>query len=87
MNILKKLKELNIGVNERLDTVNELIEKFNFTIKEVEVLKKISLNKTNKEIAEILFISENTVKFHVKNILKKLKVSSKKDAKYHYLNY
>ena len=81
------LKAQNKGLDQRPDTINELIEKFNFTLKEIEVLKVLSLNKTNKEIAEMQFISENTVKYHIKNILKKLKVKSKEDAKYHYLNF
>ncbi len=81
------LKAQNKGLNQRSDTVSELIERFNFTLKEIEVLKIISLNKTNKEIAKTLDISENTVKYHVKNILKKLEVTSREGAKYHYLNF
>jgi DNA-binding CsgD family transcriptional regulator len=82
-----KLKFQNKGILEREATVTELIEKFKFTIKEVEILKILATNKTNKQIAESQFISENTVKYHIKNILKKLDVKSKQDAKYHYLNY
>ena len=35
--------------------------------------------KTNKEIADALFISENTVKFHVRNILQKTGCKSRND--------
>ena len=40
--------------------------------REQEVLDLVSQGLTNKEVAERLFISENTVKFHMKNILDKL---------------
>ena len=70
----KRLKTINKGLNERSATMQELIEAFGFTLKEITILKELSLNKTNKEIAESQFISENTVKFHIKNICKKLGV-------------
>jgi DNA-binding NarL/FixJ family response regulator len=42
------------------------------THREVEVLKLMADQKSNAQIAEILFVSENTVKTHVSNILAKL---------------
>ncbi len=45
--------------------------------RELETLKLIAENLTNKEIADRLFISLNTVKTHVKNILLKLEVDSR----------
>lgn len=36
--------------------------------------------KTNKEIAETLFVSEKTIKTHVSHILNKLKVSDRTQA-------
>jgi DNA-binding NarL/FixJ family response regulator len=41
------------------------------TQREVEVLRLIAAGKTNREIAEELFISLNTVLHHVSNILSK----------------
>jgi len=82
----QELKTLNKGIIERPDTTEELIKKFSLTIKEIEILKKLSLNMTNKEIANSQNISENTVKFHIKNICKKLEVNSKKGAKQRYLH-
>ena len=41
------------------------------TDREMEVLRLICKHKTNREIAEELFISENTVKYHKMNMLKK----------------
>ena len=45
------------------------------------VLHHILQNKTNKDIAESLFLSVSTVKSHTNNIYKKLNVQSRDDAK------
>ncbi len=42
------------------------------TVKEEEVLELVAQGATNKEIASKLYISENTVKFHIRNIMEKL---------------
>ena len=75
-----KLKNQNLDLNKGTVTSDELIEQYSFTIREIDVLKKVSDNKTNKEIASELFISENTVKFHIRNILQKLDVKNRKAA-------
>lgn len=50
------------------------------TPKEIEVLGWIRHGKSNWEIAQILAISERTVKFHVANILTKLDAKSRTQA-------
>ena len=50
------------------------------TIREIEVLKCLGENMTNSEIAEKLFISNNTVKFHVRNIYQKLNIKNRKEV-------
>jgi DNA-binding NarL/FixJ family response regulator len=52
------------------------IMKNNLTKREVEILGRIADAKNNKEIAEELYISDQTVSVHRKNIMKKLNVSS-----------
>ena len=47
------------------------------TDREQEVLQLILAGKTNKEIAEAMFISERTVKFHAGNIFSKYDVSGR----------
>ncbi len=47
------------------------------TARELQVLKQIALGRKNRDIAEALFISENTVKNHVRNILEKLQLHSR----------
>jgi DNA-binding NarL/FixJ family response regulator len=44
----------------------------NLTVREVEVLQQVSGGNRNRDIAEILHISEETVKVHVKHIMEKL---------------
>jgi DNA-binding CsgD family transcriptional regulator len=48
--------------------------------RELEVLRLIALGRTNRAIAEELFLSEKTVARHVSNILTKLSVSSRAAA-------
>ncbi|GLX63318.1 hypothetical protein KMU_13590 [Proteus vulgaris] len=47
------------------------------TKRELDVLHEVSAGMKNKQIAENLFISEETVKVHIRNILKKLQVTSR----------
>jgi DNA-binding NarL/FixJ family response regulator len=50
------------------------------TEREKEVLEQISQGLTNKEIAENLFITTNTVKRHLKAIFEKLEVHTRSAA-------
>lgn len=50
------------------------------TERETEVLRLLALGRTNKEISQILFIGEQTVKSHVSHILSKLDVPSRTQA-------
>jgi len=50
------------------------------TERELEVLRLVAQGITNREIADQLFIAENTVKNHVRNILEKLHLHSRMEA-------
>jgi DNA-binding NarL/FixJ family response regulator len=50
------------------------------TEREIEVLKLVARGMNNRDIAKELFISENTVKNHVRNILEKLQIHSRMEA-------
>jgi two-component system NarL family response regulator len=50
------------------------------TDRELQVLALVARGLSNREVAEQLFISENTVKNHVRNILEKLQLHSRMEA-------
>lgn len=50
------------------------------TPREMEVLRQVAKGLHNRQIAEVLSISENTVKNHVRNILEKLHLHSRTEA-------
>jgi DNA-binding NarL/FixJ family response regulator len=50
------------------------------TEREMQVLKLVARGMNNRDIAKELFISENTVKNHVRNILEKLQIHSRMEA-------
>lgn len=65
------LKELEKQSNIKKDN-----EEAHLTAREVEIVKLIEKEFSNKEIAEQLFISERTVETHRKNIFRKTKTNS-----------
>ena len=54
-----------------LGSVRENAE--HLTDRELEVIREVAKGKSNKEIAHGLFVSESTVKFHLRNASRKLK--------------
>jgi two-component system NarL family response regulator len=50
------------------------------TDRELQVLRLVAKGMSNREVSEELFISENTVKNHVRNILEKLHLHSRMEA-------
>jgi DNA-binding CsgD family transcriptional regulator len=59
------------------DKCNALAERFKLSQRESEVLHYVCRGYNSPYIAQALFISDNTVRSHIKNIHRKLKVSSK----------
>ena len=81
-----KTVELILKRNNRLqlfDTLkgNNKTNKTELSEKEQAVMALLYKNLRNKEIALALGISEQTVKFHLKNIFRKLGVASRKQAR------
>lgn len=54
---------------------NEFLKKYNLTRREVDIISLIAQAYSNKEIANLLHISENTVKAHRRNLKAKLHFS------------
>ncbi|BCL72862.1 Nitrate/nitrite response regulator protein narP [Vibrio nigripulchritudo MADA3029] len=57
------------------------------TDREHQILKEVAKGFRNKQIADNLFISESTVKVHMKSLLKKLEVPSRTAATILYLEH
>ncbi len=55
------------------------------TRRECEILHELAAGLKNREISKLLFISEETVKVHIRNILKKLRVRSRLEASLIYM--
>jgi len=52
----------------------------NLTSRELDVLRELTTGGTNKDIANRMFLSENTVKYHIHSILDKLSLPNRKAA-------
>jgi DNA-binding NarL/FixJ family response regulator len=64
-------------VASRLAARNEFEE---LTPREVEVLEQLAKGLSNKEIADVLRISDYTAKDHIKNLMAKLRVADRTEA-------
>ena len=60
--------------------LSRLADEYDLTQREKEVLDLLSVGLANDEIASRLFISSNTVKFHIKNIFIKIDVPNRIQA-------
>jgi len=67
----------NMSKSQQTDIVRQVKTLEPLTVREQEVLELILLGKSNREIAGDLFISESTVKTHVRNIFSKYDVGSR----------
>lgn len=72
---LSQEQEVNQAAAEPEEALHQVL-----TERELEVLHQVSQGLTNREIAAKLFISENTVRSHLRNILDKLHVQNRLQA-------
>lgn len=77
------VEDINLIVNgekpEFGRVLQECPEVERLSLREKDVLKKILEDKKRKEIADELYITENTVKKHISNIFSKLEVSNRNE--------
>ncbi|MCE5440752.1 response regulator transcription factor [Staphylococcus pseudintermedius] len=79
--VLQGDKVIHKDAQQVMDTVITKPHMLNkLSKRETEVLKEMAKGKTNKEIAETLFVSEKTIKTHVSHILSKLEVTDRTQA-------
>jgi DNA-binding NarL/FixJ family response regulator len=72
--ILREFRQPEYTQGKENQPVDEL------TTREIEVLEQVVTGASNKEIADTLHITENTVKIHLRNILEKLHVQNRIQA-------
>jgi DNA-binding NarL/FixJ family response regulator len=82
--ILDVIRQVHAGKkrvpNEVAAQLAEHMSDEGLTAREVEVLKKVAGGNRNKDIADLLFISEETVKVHLKHIMDKLGAKDRTEA-------
>ena len=89
--IARKLHKKSGEVGEQIKAIREkvilpdyddpfmkaIIAEYKLTRRETDMLRSLRRNMTNAEISAELFLSEETVKIHVRNLLKKLKLENR----------
>lgn len=71
-----ELQLLTQKLNEG-ETIEHKLAQYNLSERHQEIIRLIHQGKTNKEIANALFISENTVKYHLKTIYETLNIDNR----------
>lgn len=82
---LTKEKPLSRKSNQIKTKFKKSLKKYSLTKQELRVVDLILLCKSNKEVSEVLFISVNTVKQHIKNIFKKIGIHSRIEFISHFM--
>lgn len=77
--IEKMIKSKDNNLSQKLE-MSETI--YNLTDRECEIVNYVINGKNNKQLADELFISINTVKKHLNNIYKKMKVNNRTELTY-----
>ena len=67
-------------LDEFVQMSRDPVQSTTLTARELEVLRLVARGMSNRDIAKELFISENTVKNHIRNILEKLQMKSRMEA-------
>lgn len=74
------VEEIVVVEGKLEDRISKVCEDFGLTRRECELLELIYQGKSNKDIADLLFLSESTVKTHIYNIFRKMEVKNRVEA-------
>ena len=77
--VVNYASENNVSGSEAASKLS-FAELYHLTRREDEISGYLAGNKTNGEIADILSVSESTVRFHVSNILKKTGLKDRREV-------
>lgn len=72
--VLDEFARMPSSSKENLELVSEL------SPREMDVLRELETGASNKKIAQRLYLSENTVKHHIRNVFSKLGVKNRRQA-------
>ena len=74
---LDAIREKVVGKGDPNPVIVAVVAKYGLSQRQTEMIRCLSLNMTNAEIAAELFLSEENVKVHIHNLIKKLPVTSR----------
>ncbi|MDI1300039.1 XrtB/PEP-CTERM-associated transcriptional regulator EpsA [Methylotenera sp.] len=78
-NVLRKIQHIEpVDISEAASV--SMIKSYNLSTRELEIIDWVKQGKTDGEIAMILYISQNTVKSHLKHVFEKLNVTRRAQA-------
>jgi DNA-binding CsgD family transcriptional regulator len=74
------VREVPVPANQPFVRNQAKVEELAITPRELEILERIAAGLSTREIAEALFVSENTVKTHASRLFSKLDVNRRTQA-------
>lgn len=94
MSLLHQIRDIAEGKRVLSEKVEKIVNErqedepiYSLTHRELSVLSLVAQGHSNKKIATELYISEETVKVHIRNLLHKLNIHSRLNATLIYLEY
>lgn len=78
--LLEKKRTASAGATVELNHSQESINPHGLSAREIQVLSHLAMGKSNREIGEALFITENTVTKHVSHIFTKADLGNRAEA-------
>jgi DNA-binding NarL/FixJ family response regulator len=78
--LLREVAHDNVVNRPRQRRYREADERWSLTARELEILRLVAEGQTNGQIARSLWVTEQTVKFHLSNTYRKLGVANRTEA-------